>query len=1110
MSIRKKLLIYSTFLFLATLTVAGIVGYQIGISSLKTTYRERLTQIQQSRGAALQSEFNHLGKVVQTAAQRIIIRQSLEKTPEAIAELDRIVEQAGRDHYWRTEISRYYKASGQPELFKSLRKLEGLPLFLQSQFINKAQSENEIPTGLKGTRYAKLFGELRELLSEYRQIYDLNDVLIVDASGLVIYSAKQGLSLGANLNSGPFAESHLAEAYLWSRNATRGSFQFFDFAPLMESAKTPVAFFATPVVSENKYLGALVFQITPDKIDSILSNSRSWQSMGLHKSGEVVAFGPDLLLRNNSRLFLENPGQFYSDLKNVEHAQKYALEQIQRKETTALELKLPSQEARDIHPQQPNFFVARDYLGNHCLQAGEKIHLPGGTEWILIAKINLSETYTTENHELHFIVLVGLLILLAILISSIYLGNKLLRAIRPLQTALAHLATDNYKIRIHRQTSDEFYDIYRSFNDVAEKMELAQVRRNFLEQIIASIKEPLFIIESREYPSGKTAYVIQDINDPAADLIGAPRSALLQNDLLAWLNSDSLDVDTKEHQEISVKTLTGTRKTLRFRCGKILGSDSLYALVGVDYTQQVEDKEKQNSQCQILQEGLSTAEVGVFKLNLQSQELICSKVFWQIIGLPEAPVLSFKRFKSKIFMDDLQIFEKALADCQENLKPLSVSFRLKKRNGDLIWVSCKGKTQYDDYGSPVVMFCSLKDISEDRRQLALLSSEKEQALKSSKAKSEFLARMSHEIRTPMNSIMGMAELLKDTALSKQQEYYVNIFCKAGEVLMTLINDILDISKIEAGEVSIENIPFSISQILKDVEEIMRPRALEKGLTYSFQVAPDTSDHLMGDPTKVRQVLINLVSNSLKFTNEGHIKVGVSRANGKKDHLIFSVSDSGVGIPLSKQSLLFQKFSQADSSIARRFGGTGLGLAISKSLIELMGGDIWLRSQEGAGSTFFFTIPYREQIYNPVKSKPVEMSTPELNFVSKQRGPDEKIKILVADDLLDNRILFTHFLKNGPYEIIEAENGLDALNKVKSDKFDIVFMDVQMPEMDGYSATSAVRAWEKENRKPSTPIIALTAHALSEDKQKSLDAGCNDHVSKPFRKDTLVNVINKFT
>lgn len=1110
MGIRKRLLLFSTILFLATLSVAGILGYQVGISSLRVTYRERLTQIQQSRGAALQSEFNHLGKVVQTAAQRVIIRQSLEKSPEVITELEHIIHRAKRDHYWRTEISRHYKASGQPELLRALRRMDGLPLFLQSQFAQNTPQKNKIPRGLKDTLYARLHNELHEVLSEYRQIYDLNDALVISAGGIVLYSAKQGFSLGANLNSGLFAESHLAEAYLWSRNATKGSFQFFDFAPLLESAKLPVAFFATPVFSDDKYLGALVFQITSEKIDQILSNNRSWQSMGLHKTGEVVAFGPDRLMRNNSRLYIENPGQFYNELKDVEHSQKSTLENIQRKETTALEIKLPLHEARNIQSQQSSFFISKDYLGTHSLQAGEKVHLPGGTEWYLIAKVNLSETYNSENHELHFIILVGVLLLLAILITALYFGNKLFRAMRPLQTALSHLATNQYRIRLHRDTSDEFRDMYKSFNEAAENMERAQARQNFLEQIPNAVKEPLFIIERIQEENGKGLYVIEDLNEAAAGLIGAPRTALIQNDLRAWLESDSEDLLKEGPQELPLKTLTGSRKILRFRSGKIEGSENLYLLIGIDYSQQILEKDKQNRHCQILHEGLSSAGVGAFRWDFKSQELTGSKTFWDLIGIPEAPTLSSARFKSKIFLDDLPGFEKALADAQENIKNFAATFRIKKKNGELIWVVCNGKTEYDDYGSPILMFCSLRNISKEKRELLRLASEKEQALKSSKAKSEFLARMSHEIRTPMNSIMGMAELLKDTALSKQQEYYVNIFCKAGEVLMTLINDILDISKIEAGEVSIENIPFPLSRLLNDVEEIMRPRAQEKGITYSFQVAPDITDHLMGDPTKIRQVLINLVSNSLKFTEKGHIKVGVSRTNGKKNYLTFSVSDSGVGIPLSKQSLLFQKFSQADSSIARRFGGTGLGLAISKSLIELMGGDIWLQSQEGVGTIFYFTIPYREQIYNPVKNKPVEMSAAELNFVTKKRKPGEKIRILVADDLQDNRTLFTHFLKSGPYEIIEAENGLEALNKVKSDKFDIVFMDVQMPEMDGYSATASVRTWEKENQKPSTPIIALTAHALSEDKQKSLDAGCNDHVSKPFKKDTLVNVINKFT
>lgn len=404
-------------------------------------------------------------------------------------------------------------------------------------------------------------------------------------------------------------------------------------------------------------------------------------------------------------------------------------------------------------------------------------------------------------------------------------------------------------------------------------------------------------------------------------------------------------------------------------------------------------------------------------------------------------------------------------------------------------------------------------IGELRRAQNCLTIERDAALKNSQAKSEFLAKMSHEIRTPMNAIMGMAELLKETKLTADQEYYVTIFCKAGEVLLTLVNDILDLSKIEAGEISIENIPFDLATIISDVEDIMRPRAQEKGITYTSHIQQGLVKNLSGDPHKIRQVITNLVGNALKFTEKGSITLSVTKNPSRKDSLLFSVSDTGLGIPANRQNLIFQKFSQADNTINRRFGGTGLGLAISKSLIDLMGGQIWFKSQEGKGTTFYFTLPYHEQSATSTPLKSFSPPPTELDFVphtAAETNHHKKLKILVADDAEDNRTLFTHFLKNEPYEIIEAQNGLEALDKIKSSEFDIVFMDVQMPELDGYAATSAIRQWESEQHKRPLPIIALTAHALSEDRQKSLQAGCNDHIAKPFKKDTLVKVINRYS
>ncbi len=368
-----------------------------------------------------------------------------------------------------------------------------------------------------------------------------------------------------------------------------------------------------------------------------------------------------------------------------------------------------------------------------------------------------------------------------------------------------------------------------------------------------------------------------------------------------------------------------------------------------------------------------------------------------------------------------------------------------------------------------------------------------------RAKSAFLANMSHDIRTPMNAILGMADLLSESPLNDDQREFVKVFQNAGESLLALINDILDLSKVEAGQIELEPDDFNLHELVEHTCEVMAIKAREKGVDLVWRLESDTSEVVQGDAARLRQVLSNLVGNAVKFTDEGRIVVRVRPS--QENLLHFSVKDSGVGIPINKQEHIFETFGQAHSG--REYGGTGLGLSICKHLVQLMGGRIWVESAPGTGSIFHFTakldaVKYPVAEINDLRDDPA--------YCHGQDSPP--LDILLAEDNENNRILFSFYLKHTAHHIDLAENGQICLQKFQAQNYDVVFMDIDMPVMDGYKAANAIRAWEKENNRAPTPIVALTAHALKGKRQESLDAGCSDHISKPFKKTQLLALLEK--
>ena len=497
------------------------------------------------------------------------------------------------------------------------------------------------------------------------------------------------------------------------------------------------------------------------------------------------------------------------------------------------------------------------------------------------------------------------------------------------------------------------------------------------------------------------------------------------------------------------------------------------------------------------------AKIGNWERNLKNNEIYWSEEMYRIFEV-DPDKYDPKDHLNLFHPDDKHLIKQGFENAKSG-KPHNLDMRIILPEGNYKCINVQGYLQYDEQNQLEKLYGTVQDINQRKLVERELRDAKKVAEESGKIKEQFLANMSHEIRTPMNAITGFTKLLLQSQanFTSEQQRYINFIHNAGENLLVIINDILDFSKIEAGKLVLEHVDFYLQDVVDNVLGLFKGMASKKNVIIFEVIDEEVPLHLKGDPVRLNQVLMNLISNAIKFTEKGHIKLEVSslRQSGTKVLLRFTVEDTGIGISEDTLKRVFDSFTQASSDTTRKFGGTGLGLTIAKKIVALQKGEINVRSKLGKGTVFITDLPFKKGAADVPKAS--------MEGISKQKAtiPDypRHLKVLMAEDNVMNQELSIAIFKDIGWALDIANNGLVALEKLQASKYDIVLMDIQMPIMDGYEATLQIRN-KLQAPLSEIPIMAITAHALNSEINKCLAAGMNDYISKPFKTSDLISKV----
>lgn len=572
----------------------------------------------------------------------------------------------------------------------------------------------------------------------------------------------------------------------------------------------------------------------------------------------------------------------------------------------------------------------------------------------------------------------------------------------------------------------------------------------------------------------------------------------------------------------TIRHFLGKGKAQRSPEGKLL------SLIGItiDITKQKIAEDALRRSESNLARAQAMAHLGSYSFDIQKGDILWSEGLKAICGYEPDQMLSLEIAASRIHPDDRKRILEALQTAVKEKHQFNYEYRIVRPDGAVRYVHDRGEISHDENENPAWMFGTLQDITDRKLIEEQLFKAKEAAEIANRAKGDFLANVSHEIRTPMNAVLGMLDLLLETDIDNEQREYLQLAHVSAESLLSTIDEVLDFSKIEQNKIELEQIDFNLKSLISYIINLLSGKTGSNGLKLAYYIEEDLPSSFVGDPVRLKQVLFNLLGNAIKFTKEGEVALSVEKYipsdrgylspnsnEGEEMSLLFKVRDTGIGIPSENIDKIFNAFTQVDASVTRKYGGTGLGLAISSQLVELMGGRIWVESEVGKGSTFYFTARVKRgsnEEYHEQESRFLEnlIKLKENNELDgSEISSGKSLNILLAEDHPINQKLILSLLKKKGHNLSLVTNGKDVLDILSIRDFDAVLMDVQMPDIDGLEATRKIRDPSSNVRWHEIPIIALTAGVLIEDYDKCIEAGMNYYISKPLKKEKLFKVLD---